>query len=83
MPAISGSPVRGQKREARLRPDFAELYPGIRSGVWCAAAILGDRILADSLLRGSETAIRGRVLTEAHFEFGGGMAQGGQREGTR
>lgn len=82
-PGTSPSPMRGQRREARLRPEFAQLYPGIRAGEWCAAAVLADRVLADSLLRGSDTAIRGRVLLDAHFDFRGGTSLGGEREGVR
>ena len=76
-------PLRRQTREARLRPQFAELYPGVRAGEWIGAAVLADTVLAERLLRGSETAIRGRVLPDAHFDFRGGMAQGGERDGVR
>ncbi|HEX5576179.1 MAG TPA: hypothetical protein VFX42_09920, partial [Gemmatimonadales bacterium] len=61
----SPEPRRRQSREARLRPEFANLYPGLRPDEWASAAVMADRVLADSLLRGSETAIRGRVLLEA------------------
>jgi hypothetical protein len=77
------SPFLGrQLREARLRPQFAEFYPGVRAGEWMAAAVLADTVLADRLLRGSAVAIRGRVLEEAHFDFRGGVGQG-EREGVR
>jgi hypothetical protein len=72
-----------QVREARLRPEFAELYPGLRAGEWVSAAVVADRVLADALLRGTEMAIRGRVLLAAHFEFRGGGSQGGERDGVR
>jgi hypothetical protein len=78
----STAPTR-QAREARLRAEYMELYPGLRPGVWEPAAVLADRLLAESLLRGSETALRGRVLLEAHFEFRGGASQGGERDGMR
>jgi hypothetical protein len=80
--AIS-SPVARQMREARLRSGCAELYPGIRAGEWRTAAVLADQVLAGLLLRGTETALRGRVLPEAHFEFRGGTTQGGERGGMR
>jgi hypothetical protein len=79
----SRPPVRAQTRQARLRQEYAPLYPGLRPGEWMAAAIIADRLLADSLLRGSGTAIRGRVLQEAHFEFQGGTSRGGERDGMR
>lgn len=79
----SGEFARRQSREARLRPEWGELYPGLRPGQWEAAAVVADRLLADRLLRGNETAIRGRVLLDAHFEFRGGTSRGGERGGMR
>jgi hypothetical protein len=70
-------------REARLRPQFAELYPEIAAGKWSPAAVLADRILAAAVLRGSEAALRGRVLNDRHFEFRGGELSGGERQGVR
>jgi len=69
-------------REARLRPEFAERYPGIRAGEWVPAAILADRVLAQALLRHRGTLL-GRVLLDAHFEFRYGAARGGERRGLR
>ena len=60
------------RREARLRSEHAELYPGIRVGVWEPAAVLVDRIVAAQLLRGGQLGIQGRVLSDTHFEFRGG-----------
>jgi hypothetical protein len=82
-PGTSPVPRPRDTREARLRPEFAASYPGIPAGEWTSAAVLADRVLAAALLRNSETAIRGRVLFDAHFEFRGGRAQGGEREGLR
>lgn len=79
----SAASARRDTREARLRPEYTELYPGVRPGHWEPAAVLADRLLADSLLRGSETAVRGRVLLDAHFEFRGGVSRGGERDGMR
>jgi hypothetical protein len=70
-------------REARLLPASADLYPGIRAGEWKSAAVLADQVLASLLLRGSDTALRGRVLPEADFEFRGVSTAGGEREGVR
>jgi hypothetical protein len=61
-----------RRREARLRPEHAALYPGVRGGVWEPAAVLVDRIVAARLLRGGPLEIRGRVLSDEHFEFRGG-----------
>ena len=60
------------RREARLRPEHAIVYPGVRAGVWEPAAVLVDRIVAARLLRGGQVEIRGRVLSGEHFEFRGG-----------
>ena len=32
-------------REARLRPEYAALYPGIRPGVWLPATVIGQQLL--------------------------------------
>lgn len=74
---------RRRSREARLYPQFAHLYPDLRAGEWVSAATMADRVLAGSLIRGGESAIRGRVLLDAHFEFRGGESEGGVREGVR
>lgn len=70
-------------REARLRPEWAELYPALSAGEWESAAVLADRLMADSLLRGTGMALQGRVLSDAHFDFRGGAARGGERAGVR
>jgi hypothetical protein len=70
-------------REARVRPEHAHRYPGIRPERWESAATVADRVLAGWLLRGNDIAIRGRVLLEGHFEFRGGSERGGEREGAR
>ena len=66
-------------REARLRTDADEPYPGVLPGRWMTAASLADQVLAGWLLKGSGTAVRGRVLPDADFEFRGGEATGGTR----
>lgn len=78
-----GTAARGQTREARLRPECGELYPRLVPGEWETAVVLANRLLAECLLRGSEAALRGRVLLDAHFEFRGGVSRGGERDGTR
>ena len=60
------------RREARLRPEHAALYPGVRAGAWETAAVLVDRIVAARLLRGGQLEFHGRVLSGEHFEFRGG-----------
>jgi hypothetical protein len=70
-------------RQARLRSEYALIYPSLRPGVWEPAVTLADRLLADSLLYGRDSALSGRTLLEAHFEFRGGSSRGGERLGVR
>ncbi|MGH7510800.1 MAG: hypothetical protein ACREA0_09950 [bacterium] len=65
-------------REARLRPEWRELYPALRIE-WETAAVLADRLLADSLLRGSGMAIQGRCcwMTTSSFAAEQSMAVNG------
>jgi hypothetical protein len=67
-----GAPSRTTRREARLRPEHAHLYPSIPAGVWELAAVLGDRIVAARLLGDAKLAIQGRALMAEHFDFRGG-----------
>jgi hypothetical protein len=60
-------------REARLRPEFAHLYPGLTPGRWEPAARIAEAALANVLLqRMGEAPLQDRALDEAHFEFRGG-----------
>jgi hypothetical protein len=60
-----------QTREARLRPEFADLYPGLEAGVWYKAAWLSARQFARNPCEGDAASIA-RMLDERHFEFRGG-----------
>jgi hypothetical protein len=40
-------------REARLRPEFAALYPGLEPGAWQDAVALAEQMLTEHLLRPS------------------------------
>jgi hypothetical protein len=65
-------------REARLREEYAHLYPGLEPGVWESAAVLSDRVLACRLLLPSGGfVLSDRALTNGHFEFRGGSAARG------
>lgn len=60
-------------REARLRAEFADLYPGIEPGVWFTAATLADHLTARLIREGkANMALVPRTLDPAHFEFRGG-----------
>ena len=64
-------------REARLRPEFAQLYPVLTPGEWEPAARIAEAVLANLLLHEmTESPSPDRLLPEAHFEFRGGAAPG-------
>ena len=67
-------------REARLRPEFAHLYPTLVPGQWEPAARIAEVVLARLLLLEiSEAPIQDRVLNEEHFEFRGDLPEGAAR----
>jgi hypothetical protein len=59
------------RREARLKPGFADLYPGLRPDVWYSAAWLSARQFARTRCDGVATEIAA-ILSDQHFEFRGG-----------
>ena len=59
-------------REARLRPEFAHLYPGLTPGRWEPASRIAEAVLANVLLHQMGEAPLQIRLDEAHFEFRGG-----------
>jgi hypothetical protein len=60
------------RREARLRPEFASHYPYLKPGVWELAAVLADQVVAHILGRPNARFIsKERALDPAHFEFRG------------
>ena len=63
-------------REARLRPEFADLYDGLTPGVWYAAATVAEFLITRAAtLQANEDAPQRRLNTE-HFEFRGGSPSG-------
>ena len=67
-------------REARLRPQFADLYPTLTPGQWERAARVAEAVLARLLLLEiSEAPLQDRVLNEDHFEFRGETPDGAPR----
>ena len=69
-------------REARLRPQYADLYPTLTPGVWEPAARVAEVVLARLLLL-EISHTPDRVLPEEHFEFRGETTAGTPRPGTR
>jgi hypothetical protein len=67
-------------REARLRPEFATVYPGLEPGTWENAAMLAEQVLSEHVLRPSPGyMLSDRVLAKEHFEFRGGDPPGRPR----
>jgi hypothetical protein len=67
-------------REARLRPEFAHLYPTLTPGLWEPAARVAEVVLARLLLLEiSDAPIQDRVLNEEHFEFRGDAPESAPR----
>ena len=59
-------------REARLKPEYAELYPTLTPGQWEPAARVAEAVLARLLLLEiSDAPLQDRVLPEQHFDFRG------------
>jgi len=63
--------LQGNIREARLRPEFAPLYPGLEPGVWLPATTVGQKLLLWHLATAA-TPQGERLMAEEHFEFRGG-----------
>ena len=79
--ALPAGKVGSGMREARLRPEFADLYPTLTPGQWEPAARVAEVVLARLLLLEiSEAPLRDRVLNEEHFEFRGETPDGAPRK---
>jgi hypothetical protein len=63
--------VQGDIREARLRPEYAQLYPALEPGVWLPATTVGQKLLLWHLAQ-AMTPKGERLLVDGHFEFRGG-----------
>ena len=68
-------------REARLKAEFAHLYPPLEPGRWEPAAIMADRVVAWLLRQPNRGYVAPqRVLRSEHFEFQGGTEQPESRQ---
>ena len=59
-------------REARLRPEWADLYPGVQPDIWHVAAELVPHVLRHRLRNQGAWEFTRRILLDDHFEFRGG-----------
>ncbi len=63
-------------REARLRPEYAHMYPMLEPGRWTLASVMAEKVAAIRLLQLADTfVLHDRVLADAHFEFRGGSTR--------
>ena len=60
----------GPERQARLKPQFAALYPGVVAGEWIPAWLLAEQLIRSAERRGQ--GLSERVCDPAHCEFRGG-----------
>ena len=71
-------------REARLKPEFAHLYPPLEPDRWQPAALMADRVVAWLLRQPDKGYVAPeRVLRSDHFEFRGGSEHPNQPPETR
>jgi hypothetical protein len=63
--------VHDNVREARLRPEYASVYPSLEPGVWLPASTIGQKLLLWHLATAA-TPQGERLMAEEHFEFRGG-----------
>ena len=69
--------INSRIRLVRLRPEFANIYPGLDPMVWETATELAARLLAQHGLQPSPGhMLTDRILSDEHFEFQGGDARG-------
>jgi hypothetical protein len=59
-------------REARLKPEWGHLYPGLEAGVWMLAGELVPLVLRYRLHEQPTWEFTRRILLDDHFEFRGG-----------
>ncbi|MFN0177801.1 MAG: hypothetical protein ACKVZ0_03310 [Gemmatimonadales bacterium] len=62
-------------REARLRLEYAHLYPELPAGQWMPASQIGATILLAQLRSERAPSLGERLLDESHFEFRGGFSR--------
>jgi hypothetical protein len=70
------------QREARLKAEFAHLYPGLKPRTWYNAAWLSARQFARVPCDGRAASIEA-MLNETHFEFRGGVRRWRSLGGTK
>ena len=71
--------IRPSAREARLKPEFAHLYPPLKAGEWEQAAVMAEKLVAWLLNTKRHGYISSeRLLRPEHFDFRGGPTRADQ-----
>ena len=70
-----------RERQARLKLQYADLYPGIAAGEWLPAWLLAEQLLALAERRGVPPGER--VCDLSHCEFRGGGPRPPELRGLR
>ncbi|MGI9040454.1 MAG: hypothetical protein ACR2HK_04995 [Gemmatimonadales bacterium] len=69
-------------RQARLKPEYADLYPWLTAGIWEVAANVAEKRLLLLTRQPPPPAPAGRrPLPDEHFEFRGGFPRRVARHG--
>ncbi len=71
----------GPERQARLKRQFAALYPGVVAGEWVPAWLLAEQLMASAVQRGGSR--EDRVCDPAHCDFRGGGRRPPELKGLR
>jgi hypothetical protein len=74
--------VQDTIREARLKLEYASLYPGLKPGIWMAASVIGQQLLLWHLTAPAMPPGE-RLMEEEHFDFRGGQRRAGSWINTR
>lgn len=73
--------ISGPERQARIKWEFASLYPGIVAGEWMPAWLLAEKMVEHARQPGGDP--ERRVCDPAHCEFRGGGPRPPQFRGLR
>jgi hypothetical protein len=75
--------MQAGRRQARLRPEYGTLYPGVPANEWRPIGELLDCVASARLRTGRRSGelLSGRPLDDRHFEFRGGGDRRGETGG--
>jgi hypothetical protein len=63
-------------RQARLKPESADRHPSLPVSMWTSAVRMAELVASEARSLESPGATRkGRLLSDAHFDFRGGAAR--------